>query len=47
MANINSTSGSGKKGKVNVSTPAQWGRKNSVSGGASAAASGATRKSGK
>lgn len=38
MANVKSTHGS---------TPRNWGRKNSVLGGATAAAEGATRKSGK
>lgn len=53
MANVKSRTphrhreGSGKKGNVNISTPRNWGRKNSVLGGASAAAQGATRKSGK
>jgi len=47
MANVKSVSGSGKKGYVNISKPRNWGRRNSVLGGATAAADGATKKSGK
>ena len=47
MANVKSTPGSGKKGYVNVSSPKDWGRRNMVKGGATAAADGASRKSGK
>lgn len=47
MKNVKSTRGSGKKGYVNVSTPRNWGRRNMVEGGATAAAEGASRKSGK
>lgn len=47
MANVKSTPGSGKKGYVDVSAPRTWGRRNMVKGGASEAAAGATRKSGK